>query len=282
MTLSNGSCMLFMCFTAILMATTALADPHEIQTTDFTEEFGDDFEDVYAVSAIGELKMHLQFDLEHQLVAGAEFTPRGIVTIVTSASNPKSVVSFSALPPLSVDDVEKLNFLLQQDRFYTVRAKADPDDPQSPYVMASVPMCMLAVMRLREDFAFHLSDSGKLVAIEYLTPYVESDVCTDSRTRSLEDMHLSPSGTVFKVQGGPLPPKNVVGMRDRAPQGVKPVKSEENNDEPEEASQSFLRKYWYIILPIIVMSLFGGDGGTAAAGRTAGASATPAVSERQR
>lgn len=31
--------------------------------------------------------------------------------------------------------------------------------------------------------------------------------------------------------------------RDRAPQGVKPVKSEDGNDEPEEESQSFLRKY---------------------------------------
>lgn len=38
-------------------------------------------------------------------------------------------------------------------------------------------------------------------------------------------------------------PKNIAVKRDRAPQGVKPVKSEDGNDEPEEENQSFLRKY---------------------------------------
>ncbi|KAF1772051.1 hypothetical protein GQ600_10495 [Phytophthora cactorum] len=158
---------------------------------------------------------------------------------------PKPKVSFSALPALSADDVEKLETLLRQDRH-------GPGDPESPYVMTSVPMCMLAAMRLREDFAFHLSDSGRLVAIEYLTPYLEKDACAEFQTRSLKDGASDRSA---------LPPKNIVVKRDRAPQGVKPVKSEDGNDEPEEENQSFLRKYWYIILPIVVMSLFGGDGG---------------------
>jgi len=190
---------------------------------------------------------------------------------VASASSPKPKVSFWALPTLSSDDVDKLETLLHHGRHYTVRAKADPADPDSPYIMTSVPMCMLAAMRLREDFAFHLSDSGKLVAIEYLTPYLTPAVCAEHQKRSLKDVRFGPFGTVLRAQTGPSyvlgsvvvfsvvvpcssrlycvrdyrrrPPKNVVVKRDRAPQGVKPVKSEDGSDEPEEESQSFLRKY---------------------------------------
>lgn len=38
---------------------------------------------------------------------------------------------------------------------------------------------MLAGTRMRENFAFHLSDDGKLVAIEYLTPYVTPASCAE-------------------------------------------------------------------------------------------------------
>ncbi|ETI50590.1 hypothetical protein F441_05920 [Phytophthora nicotianae CJ01A1] len=278
MTLSRTHTLLFVLATTVLLVTFASADPREVENAELKEEFGDDFEDERSIPALGELEQRLKFDLEHQLAAGAPFTPRGVVEIVASASSPKPKVSFSALPTLSADDVEKMETLLHQDRHYTVRAKADPADPESPYVMTSVPMCMLAAMRLREDFAFHLSDNGKLVAIEYLTPYLDSDACAEFQSRSLRDVRFGPFGTVLKTQAGPSPPKNIVVKRDRAPQGVKPVKSEDGNDEPEEENQSFLRKYvraseWYIILPIVVMSLFGGDGGAPPAGGAGGAPA---------
>ncbi|OWZ10669.1 Ubiquitin family protein [Phytophthora megakarya] len=264
-----------------LLVTFASADPREVENAELKEEFGDDFEDERTIPALGELEQHVKFELEHQMGADAPFTPRGVVEIVASASSPKPKVSFSALPTLSGDDVQQLETLLRKGRHYTVRAKADPTNPDSPYVVASVPMCMLAAMRLREDFAFHLSDNGKLVAIEYLTPYLDEDACVEHQTRSLKDVRFGPFGTVLKAQTGPSPPKNIVVKRDRAPQGVKPVKSEDGNDEPEEENQSFLRKYWYIILPIVVMSLFGNDAGAPPAGGAGGAPA-PAAGGRRR
>ncbi|KAG7377981.1 hypothetical protein PHYPSEUDO_010714 [Phytophthora pseudosyringae] len=281
-TLSRAWTLLLALAATALLVTLASADPREVENAELTEEFGDDFEDERAIPALGELEQHLKFELEHQLAAGAPFTPRGVVEIVASASSPKPKISFSALPTLSGDDVEKLETLLHQDRSYTVRAKAYPADPDSPYVMTSVPMCMLAAMRLREDLAFHISDSGKLVAIEYITPYLSKDACDEYQTRSLKDVRFGPYGSVLKAQVGPSPPKNIVVKRDRAPQGVKPVKSEDANDEPEEEGQSFLRKYWYIILPIVAMSLFGGDGGASPAGGDGGAPAAPAAGGRRR
>lgn len=32
---------------------------------------------------------------------------------------------------------------------------------------------------MREDFAFHLSDDGKLLAIEYLSSYLSPSVCAE-------------------------------------------------------------------------------------------------------
>ncbi|KAG1706075.1 hypothetical protein DVH05_002637 [Phytophthora capsici] len=281
MTLSRTWALLLVLAATTLLAAFASADPREVENAEFKEEFGDDFDDDGTIPALGELEQHVQFEMEHQLAVGAPFTPRGVVEIVASASSPKPKVTFTSVPTLSSDDVEKLETLLQHDRHYTVRAKADPKDPDSPYVMTSVPMCMLAAMRLREDLAFHLSDSGKLVAIEYLTPSLAEDACQEYRKSSLTGLHLGPFGTVLKAQTGPSPPKNIAVKRDRAPQGVKPVKSEDGNDEPEEENQSFLRKYWYIILPIVVMSLLGGDGGAAPAGG-AGGTPAPAAGGRRR
>ncbi|RLN98085.1 hypothetical protein BBJ28_00018783 [Nothophytophthora sp. Chile5] len=258
----------------------AVADPREVENAELKEEFGADFEDESTIPALGELEKRVSFELEHQLSAGAGFTPRGKVEIVASASSPKPKVSFSGLPVLGSDEVEQLESLLRQNRHYTVRAKADPEDPDSPYVMTSVPMCMLAAMRLREDFAFHLSDDGKLLAIEYLTPYLQPAACTEYLTRDLKGVSFGPFGTVLKAQTGPAPPKTIVSKRERAPQGVKPVKSEDDDEPPEEENQSFLRKYWYIILPIIIMSLFGSDSGAAPA--AGGGAAAPAAGGRRR
>lgn len=277
MTLSSTrTCtLLFAVFASILAKSIATADFYELGNK---EELDDKFENERIDSAIGEPEIRVHFELEHQLVADDIFTPRGIVEIVASASFSQPTVSFSSLPTLSVDDLEKLETLRKHGNLYTVRAKADPADPDSPYVMTSVPMCMLLAMRLREDLAFHLSTSGKLLSIEYLTPYLDEDECTLYENRSFEDLHFGPFGTIFKSQAGPMPPKNVIVKRDGAPQGVDPVKNEDNKEESEVENQSFLRKYWYIILPIVVLSLFGGDGGAPSAGPPA----APATGGRRR
>ncbi|KAL7998247.1 hypothetical protein Plhal703r1_c30g0119681 [Plasmopara halstedii] len=263
MTLS-GTCTWIVLFASVLAGTIDSTSSNE---QGLKEESDNDFENEWSIASIRGIERTLYFELEHQLVEGAPFTPRGVVEIVTGASTPpQPKVSFSALPTLSLEDMEKFKMLLEHEKLYTVRAKADPTDPASPYVMTSVPPCMLAAMNLREDFAFHLSDSGKLLSMEYLTPYLDEYKCAGFQTPSFEDMRFGPFGTVFKSQAGSMPPDNLVVKRDRAPQGVELVKTADNKEEAEEESQSFLRKYWYIILPIVVLSLFGGDGGSPAAG----------------
>uniref|UniRef100_A0AAV1VER5 ER membrane protein complex subunit 10 n=1 Tax=Peronospora matthiolae TaxID=2874970 RepID=A0AAV1VER5_9STRA len=274
----RGAMLLSVLLMTALLAPLASAAPHEVEENEFYEELSRESEDEHGLPVEMEMIQHLKFELEHQLSADAPFTSRGVVEIVSRTSSLKPQVSFSMMSTLSSEDVAKLDMLLRQGHHYIVRAKADPHDPASPYAMTSVPMCMLAATQMREHFAFHLSDNGKLVAIEYLTPYLEPETCAVYQTRSLSDVSLDPVGTVLKPQHGPSPPKTVVIKHDRAPQGVKPVRNEDANTEVEPESQSFLRKYWYVILPMVVMSLFGGNGGDAPAG---GAPA-PAAAGRRR
>lgn len=39
--------------------------------------------------------------------------------------------------------------------------------------------CMLAATKLREDFTFHLTDDGKLLAIDFMTPSITPAACAE-------------------------------------------------------------------------------------------------------
>jgi hypothetical protein len=270
-------------FVAAILALVAVApvhaDPREVENAEFKEEFGEEFDE--RIARGGDVDTRIEFELEHNIPSAVSgFSPRGKVEIVFSATLPKPKVTFSGLPALSSDDTDHLELLLSKNRHYTVRARSDPKDPESPFVMTSIPMCMLAGTRMRENFAFHLSDSGKLVAIEYLTPHVPAAACAEYQKRDLKTVKFGAFGNVLKAQYGPSPPKQITPKKERAPQGVKPIKSE---DEPAEEveNQSFLRKYWYVVLPLVLFSLFGSDGG-AAAPAAGGAAGAPAGGARRR
>ncbi|TYZ68684.1 hypothetical protein PybrP1_012432 [[Pythium] brassicae (nom. inval.)] len=249
----RATLLLALLFAAAAMLLVARADPREVENAEFKEEFGEEFDE--HVTHVADADARVELLLEHNIPSAAgAFSPRGKVEIVLSASLPKPKVTFVDLPAFSSDDIRHLEQLLAADRHYSVRARSDPSDPTSPYVMASIPMCMLAGTRMRENFAFHLSDDGKL--------------------RDMKSVKFGAFGSVFKAQSGPSPPKQIAAKKERAPKGVKPIKAE---DEPaEEAeSQSFLRKYWYVVLPLVLFSLFGSDGGSAAP--SAGGAAAPAA-----
>lgn len=108
--------------------------------TRFKEEFGEEFDE--RVTRVADADARIELLLEHNLPSAATgaFSPRGKVEIVLSASLPKPKVTFVDLPAFSRDDIRHLETLLAAGRHYSVRARSDPSDPTSPYVMASIPM----------------------------------------------------------------------------------------------------------------------------------------------
>lgn len=111
-------------------------------------EFGEEFDE--RVSRLVDVDTRIELELEHNVPSsdGASFTKRGTVEIVFSAALPKPKVTFSGLPTLSSDDIGHLELLLAKNRHYTVRARSDPSDSASPYVMTSIPMVRLLMWHL--------------------------------------------------------------------------------------------------------------------------------------
>jgi hypothetical protein len=64
----------------------------------------------------------------------------------------------------------------------------------------------LAGTHFREDLSFHLTDAGKLFAIEYRTPYPGVQSCTKYQKMKLnvEDFkEITSFGNALKAQNGP-------------------------------------------------------------------------------
>lgn len=62
-----------------------------------------------------------------------------------------------------------------------------------------------------------------------------------TKQRDLKSVKMSAFGSALKAQNGPSPPILIASKKERAPKGVKPIKSD---DEPAaEENQSFFRRY---------------------------------------
>lgn len=67
------------------------------------------------------------------------------------------------------------------------------------------------------------------------------DRVTCDKQRDLKSVKMSAFGSALKAQNGPSPPILIASKKERAPKGVKPIKSD---DEPAaEENQSFFRRY---------------------------------------
>ncbi|KAF0720872.1 hypothetical protein AaE_010251 [Aphanomyces astaci] len=264
---------LVLCVCMALVAQLAQSDPRESETS-----IGFDDGDLNTQSLV-HTKRGYSLDLEHSIsIDGAVggFSSRGEVAIDFERARP--TVTFPN--KVVLNDAQRAAFqkLSSQNGFYTVRARSQPGNPKSAYVMASVPVCFLVKNRFREDFSFHVNDVGHLISIEFRTPSISPAECASVGKRVIKDASFSSTGSVAVPIDGPEVPRIIAAStaaKVAIPPGVQPVRDE--NAPPAEESQSFFRKYWYIIVPVLVFLVSsGGDAAPAAAG-----AATPVAGGRR-
>ncbi|KDO25878.1 hypothetical protein SPRG_08820 [Saprolegnia parasitica CBS 223.65] len=258
--------LLTLCFAGLLQL--VACDPREQEKAS-----RNDFEDVELNIETVRSKRGYTLDLEHSIAkdgAIGTFSPRGDVNIDFAPTKPTAI--FPSKLTLNEQQLSAFQKLVAQDGFYTIRARSEPGNPKSPFVVASVPACFLVKARFREDLAFHVNEVGHLISIEFRTPFVDTKTCSDVAKRNLKEATFYSTGAIFGATDGPEVPRIVItATKVAAPPGVAPVRSE-NDPEPEE-QQSFFRKYWYIIVPLLIVLLQGGD---APAAQGQGGSAAPA------
>ena len=122
----------------------------------------------------------LEYDLEHAIgtfavgedgPAKRAFFPRGALTLKLSKKTYQVTASLSSKKmPLPARDIDSFRKLVAEGGDYTIRARAKGADPASPWIVASVPACLLAANKFSEVIQLHVATSGELSAMEYLSP----------------------------------------------------------------------------------------------------------------
>lgn len=212
--------------------------------------------------------------------------------MTTTSAMPPS--SSSVLVPFTFNAIEKTVFmnLMKHNQLYTVRVVQKSSSFEKVVsVISSLPACLLLQASFQDEFIFHLhsDDRPTIVALDYrvvLAPSVTPppvsvslgssclqttvpEVMTGaSRARRLLPTPGPEIPLLLPLDPAPLPP----GMKKR-----KDTAQGETASTPLE-EQSFFRKYWYIIVAVLVFQLFMAPSEEPA---TAPAAKAPAVTARK-
>ena len=167
-------------------------------------------------------------------------------------------------PMVMVDSITNIS----NDGFYKIKTV---DTDTNVAVHTSANFCSLRRANFREEISLTLGQSGELQAVSY-SPLISplsaktctelppaSEVFSQFTTRATYEV-ATPAMAIPPVLPESKPYPGLVplrGKRESDRMGNPLLNSKElNKDAPE--NQSFLRKYWYVLLPVTLMSLMGG------------------------
>ena len=257
------------------------------------------------------------YTVYHRLgVAAGGFSERGSIVLSTDAntgdgdSNDTNSASASALTvtatnaagcvvPSAVDD------MVASTSMYTIQVV---DDATGQAAMASVPGCDVRRANFREELELTLSEKGSLVSVTLiplvsplappcasLGPLAEAEGAVPEFQTTVSYETSKPAMTVPLVLPKVKPPPGLK-LYPRKPAaaaggegaggagaGSNGDGAFEEDDKPQ--NQSFLMKYWYIILPLMILQFVGGpkeppqeeEGGGSEGGNAAGSAAATSV-----
>jgi len=208
--------------------------------------------------------------LEHALVPNS-FKPRGQISfqtgnllLLSDTNRISSSIHFSQ-SELSSSDVDQLKELIRNDRPYQVRVRLPfvKDSNKISYVMSSVPACALVTSEFADSIKLHLDLFGNVVAVDYKTT---SSECYELQGYYGDSVKFS---TKVRLSFGN--------------EGEKPMRIEEIAQPKEEDNRGFFAKYWYFILPVVLLLVVANmqapadDSGANAAQNANGAASAPSA-----
>ena len=221
------------------------------------------------------------YALEHSLVfsEAGEWAPRGRAEVTVSSDPKLRGVKLLDQRNLTAGELSQFRELVDAGLFYRLRARRVDAPADAEWVMAPQRACTVLRANFREELKFHATKAGEVYALDYRAPFSPiSAPCEDKpvpenaafnsfaslslptvgaqiphgATQDRPPMHVAQMlhAKGFKMQSG-AGGSGAAGASAAAgavpgAEGAKPPR------------QSFIRQYWYIILPLAVMSLAGG------------------------
>jgi hypothetical protein len=258
------------------------------------------------------------FQIYHALKPNI-FTPRGTIEI-SFDGNGSLVSTFQMDESNSLDDevLKGLDAIVSNNGFYRIKVE---DKDSGAAVIASVPACDVRRANLREQIGLTLGNTGSIISLSYkplvsplaaqcheLNSFMETKQDKEYKFRTTVNYSTATPGMAIPSV---LPNSNPPMGYDWIKRSKKSVgDSAENVGEGESSSSdtgfdpgqdtpeqpSFLRRYWYIILPITLMTFMGteepakeqqqggaqGSGAGVAGASAAAGAAVAGTSNRQR
>ena len=204
------------------------------------------------------------FQIQHSVNPASPFVDRGTIDVEISKLSKKIITRVKSRDELTMEETKDILEQALTDGYYRIRIQAKAGDDEGGYVTASIPACALVIGGFREQLYLHLDFNGNLLGVEYRTPLTKAYKCKEKHLRKKisklgeDSIKLSTSATsamprkAFQVpvvlKGPPAPP----------PPGMEHLKKKDPAAENEPENQSFLRRYWYIILPMVFILLTSG------------------------
>lgn len=216
------------------------------------------------------------FYIEHSFDSGVTFKKRN--TFQQLSTGEASFLPTEMLSGVQQEDIESFQKLLKTNALYTIRMNAQAKNCSSDAVYAVIPACELQKSNFKEDIALHMDRGGHIIGLHYTSPVIALPrACNPKKIPSDKDLKFQTNLRILEPTTAGVIPVQAQGPRPPTLAHVKLNIEDVSEAGKPEADQSFMRKYWYIVLPMVLFTVFGG-GESPAATEGEGGGAAPVAS----
>jgi len=193
------------------------------------------------------------FEIQHAF-GSSDWSKRGHLTFTIDTVKKKIKLKFgSSTHEFAPEEVSAFKRVMSENGFYRVRIQTLAGE----WMMASIPACMLAGNRFREAFRFHTDKTGALLGFDYI-PLAQISNCDSSSISSIKLLSKASASLPKDAHAVPLHAAAATEqtlMKTAGKGDVSADPSDEDNTEEKEAEPGFIRKYWYVFIPLALMSV---------------------------
>eukprot|EP00559_Dactyliosolen_fragilissimus_P009036 CAMPEP_0184865488 /NCGR_PEP_ID=MMETSP0580-20130426/18311_1 /TAXON_ID=1118495 /ORGANISM="Dactyliosolen fragilissimus" /LENGTH=308 /DNA_ID=CAMNT_0027364719 /DNA_START=9 /DNA_END=935 /DNA_ORIENTATION=+ len=232
---------------------------------------------LYAVQGIQTTTSSRSYHLYHSFGTSPngqnEFSSRGSIVLSTGEGNLNVEASVIHDEGNLLEVRDQLDHLVSFGGTYKLKVV---DEESGKSVLASVPVCDLRRSNLREQIELIIGQTGSLLSVSYsplvspLAPSCKSlpplsDSANELKFQTTITYSIGNPGMTIPVVLNPINPppglewikSTAFGKSDTGPSKAGASFGNPGEQAKSNENQSFFRKYWYIILPIIIMNFIG-------------------------
>jgi len=229
----------------------------------------DDFEGSIEVKPVPAkfMRVHVEHDIGNQFIQRSTFTlqqKRINSKVESGIETHPSTGDQAANNGIVGSDVDNFKELLKNNGLYRIRLLSKAENLSSPYIYAAIPACELQKSGFKEEITLHLDKNDGVISVEYSSPVTAlARPCDPSKVAESVTFQtkLKVADRLF-VQSLPL--NIVASVPGNSPASPNPAAVQRDEHDPADSDgpkppprQSLLAQYWYIVLPMTIMFLFG-------------------------